>query len=249
MECDYRLMKKRALGNLVFYTAAAPILILYVMFFVSQASYFLSAFMGKLPEEFSYAEYARKGFFELCWIVVINLGIMMIMNLHSKNSGKEKTGVLKAYNIIFCIFTLILIATAVSKMVMYIDAYGLTVLRVYTTWFMLLCAFIFLVIFIKQFRPGMHMSKWISVGFTLMFAVLCFSRAEALIVKYNHAMGKVSSDTIRSSGILEMSDDGLLEAVNEGLISIETAKSASDLELPDHPTDVLNISTILLQSK
>ena len=248
-ECADKVWRKRIVSNLIFYTAAAPVLLLYVLFFVSQASYFLSAFMGKLPEGFSYAEYARKGFFELCWIVVINLGIMIIMNLHSKNSGEEKTVMLKIYNMIFCIFTLILIATAVSKMVMYIDAYGLTVMRVYTTWFMILCAYIFLLTIIKQFRPDMHLAKHITIGFTLMFAFLCFSRPESLIVKYNHMMGKVTADELADSGIYEMSDDGLLAAVNEGLMQSDEARERSSKKHSDHYTDDLNISTLLLENK
>lgn len=247
-ECEFNLMRKRTISNLILYTAAAPVLLLYVMFFISQASYFLSAFTGRLPEEFSYAEYARKGFFELCWIVVINLGIMIFMNLHAKNSGKEKTAILKAYNIIFCVFTVILIATVVSKMVMYIDAYGLTPLRVYTTWFMILCAFIFLIIFIKQFRPQMHMAKWISVIFTVMFAVLCFSRSESLIIKYNSSMGKVDSDSVESD-IKDMSDDGVLAALDEGLISVGRAQELSRLNHYKHSTDDLNISTLILESR
>ena len=247
--CEEKLEGKRAVGNLVFYSAVTPVLILYVIFFFMQAGYFLSAFMGRLPDGFSYAEYARKGFFELCWIVVINLGIMIIMNLHSKNSGKDRSSALKAYNLIFCVFTLILIATALSKMVMYIDAYGLTVLRVYTTWFMVLCAFIFLMIMIKQFRPDMHIAKSISAGFTVMFALLCFSRPESLIVKYNHAMGKVSADTINESGILDMSDDGLLAAVNEGILSAEQAKNYNHNGYGSHEADRLNLSTLVLESK
>ena len=249
VECDGKLRSKRKVSNLVFYSAATPVLILYVMFFISQASYFLSAFMGELPEEFSYAEYARHGFFELCWIVGINLCIMIIMNLHSRESGEEKTTALKVYNIIFCIFTLILIATVMSKMIMYIDTYGLTVLRVYTTWFMVLCAFIFLLILVKQFRPQMNMAKIISIGFTLMFAVLCFSRTEAVIVKYNCAMNKVTADNVKESEIMDMSDDGLLAAVNAGLITAEEARSESSYDHCYHSTDWMNISTILIKSK
>ena len=222
-------------------------LLLYVMFFISQAGYFLSAFMGRLPEGFSYAEYARKGFFELCCIVVINLFIMMIMNLHSTHSGEEKTSALKIYNVIFCIFTLILIATSLSKMVMYIDAYGLTVMRVYTTWFMVLCTFIFITVLVKQFKADMHMSKVIAVGFTVMFAVLCFSRAESLIVKYNHNTGKVTMANVSDSGITFMSDDGVLTAVKEGLLTSEEGYDINEFKHRRHMTDNLNISTLLLE--
>ena len=246
-ECDGKLRSKRVLNNLVFYSGATPVLLLYVMFFISQASYFLSAFMGRLPEGFSYAEYARKGFFELCWIVVINLFIMMIMNLHSTHSGEEKTAALKIYNVIFCIFTLILIATSLSKMVMYIDAYGLTVMRVYTTWFMVLCTFIFITVLVKQFKADMHMSKVIAVGFTVMFAVLCFSRAESLIVKYNHNTGKVTMANVSDSGITFMSDDGVLTAVKEGLLTSEEGYDINEFKHRSHMTDNLNISTLLLE--
>lgn len=248
-ECEYRLKAKRTVGNLIFYSSVTPVLILYVMFFISQASYFLSAFAGRLPEEFSYAEYARKGFFELCWIVVINLGIMIIMNLHAKNSGEEKTAALKVINVIFCIFTLILIATAMSKMIMYINAYGLTELRVYTTWFMVLCAYIFLLILAKQFKGNMHMSKWISVGFTFLFAILCFSRPESLIVKYNHDSGKVTAENFTESGILSMSDDGILAAVDEGLMTEKEGREHSEMNHSRHMTDHLNISTLVLENR
>ncbi|MBO4878252.1 MAG: DUF4173 domain-containing protein [Ruminococcus sp.] len=248
-ECAEKLMKKRKVSNLVFHSAAAPILLLYVMFFISQTGYFLSAFMGRLPDGFSYAEYARKGFFELCWIVVINLGIMIVMNVYSKKCGNEKTTALKVYNIIFCIFTLILLATVLSKMGMYMGAYGLTVLRVQTTWFMLLCTYIFLIILIKQFRPGMHISKHITVGFTIMFTFLCFSRTEYLIVKYNAVTGKVTTENVDRSGIHSMTDDGLLAAVEEGLMSAHDAQEISGYRHDERATDILNASTLMLSSK
>ena len=45
--------------------AVLPILSLYVIFFISQWQYYISGFLGVLPQEFNYAEYAREGFFQL----------------------------------------------------------------------------------------------------------------------------------------------------------------------------------------
>ena len=113
------------------------------MFFISQAGYFLSAFTNSLPEGFTYADYARRGFFELFAIALINLGVTCFMSLFSKKAGREKPFALKFYSVMISVFTLILIATAMSKMIMYINRYGLTALRFYTSWFMVLLAMIF----------------------------------------------------------------------------------------------------------
>ena len=94
------------------------------------------------------------------------------------------------------------------------------------------------------------MAKWVSVGFTIMFALLCFSRSEALIVKYNHAMGKLSPVTdIHDSDLRDMSDDGLLAAVNEGILSAEQAKDYNHNGYGSHEADKLNLSTLVLESK
>ncbi|HCF70927.1 MAG TPA: DUF4173 domain-containing protein, partial [Syntrophomonas sp.] len=64
-------------------------------------------------------EYARSGFFELCRIAAINLIVLLAANLlGQKQSRKDKA--LKIFNSLLAIITLVLIATALSKMAMYI---------------------------------------------------------------------------------------------------------------------------------
>ena len=51
----------------------------YLLYLFSQLAYFFSAFKGFLPEGgITYAQYARKGFFEMCTIAVINLAIVFV---------------------------------------------------------------------------------------------------------------------------------------------------------------------------
>lgn len=212
--CKTCVSDMRFMNNLIIYTALTPLCILYVLFFISQAGYFLSGFEGNLPDGYSYAVYARKGFFELCAVSLINLGVISVMGMIAKNGGKSKPVTLKIYNIILCIFTLFLIATALSKMVMYIGKYGLTQLRVYTTWFMILCAVIFVLIIIKEINFEFRIEKWTTIFFTAMFAILCFSRPDAIIARYNIEMynsGKL--ENFDSYTITEMSDDAVLEYV------------------------------------
>ena len=70
-------------------------------------------------------------------------------------------------------------------MALYISNCGLTQLRVYTTWFMVLTAFMFIYVIIKQFKKDLSIIKPAAVTFVLMFGLLCFSRPDALIAKYN----------------------------------------------------------------
>ena len=188
--CEVKLAAARKLQNMVIYAAVTPICLLYLLFFISQTSYLLSAFMGTLPEGFSYSEFARRGFFELLAIALINLAVILLINLTAKQGGKNKPAALKVYTLLIGFFTLVVIASALSKMIMYISVYGLTQLRVYTGWFMVLCAVIFVMIMIKQFRTSLAIWRYITAVFIVMFGLLCFSRPDDIIARYNITMSR-----------------------------------------------------------
>ncbi|MBO7474688.1 MAG: DUF4173 domain-containing protein [Ruminococcus sp.] len=248
--CIQKLYGVRFISNLVMYTAVTPLCILYVLFFISQANYFLSAFSGSLPEGYTYADYARQGFFELCAVAVINLAVLCGISLFSKKTGREKPAALKIYSVVLSVFTIILIATAMSKMVMYIYNYGLTELRVYTSWFMVLLALVFVLIIIKQFRYDMKFTKRLSAVFVVMFAVLCFSRPESVIARYNIAMYNSGYlEELDRDAILEMSADGLLAAYNEGALTAEVICEYSEEYDPFDRFGNYNLSSVILGSK
>ena len=248
--CIQKLYGVRFISNLVMYTAVTPLCILYVLFFISQANYFLSAFSGSLPEGYTYADYARQGFFELCAVAVINLAVLCGISLFSKKTGREKPAALKIYSVVLSVFTIILIATAMSKMAMYIYNYGLTELRVYTSWFMVLLAVVFVLIIIKQFRYDMKFAKRLLEVFVLMFAVLCFSRPESIIARYNIAMFNSGHlEELDRNAILEMSADGLLTAYNEGALTAEDIREYSEGYCPFDRFGNYNLSSVILGSK
>lgn len=245
--CTQKIYNMRFLSNLIVYTAVTPICILYVLFFISQAGYFLSAFTNSLPDGFTYADYARRGFFELFAVALINLGVTCFMSLFSKKAGREKPFALKFYSVMISVFTLILIATAMSKMVMYINRYGLTALRFYTSWFMVLLAVIFVLVIIKQFRFDMKISRDISFVFVLMFGILCFSRPESIIARYNIEMYRSGClEELDTDTIMGMSDDAVLTAYNEDAVTEEEIlrhRSYSD-DLRNY-----NLSSVILDMK
>jgi len=183
--CEENAKKMRKAPALSVFVACIPLLFIYVVFFISQWQYYVSGFTGVLPEEFSYAEYAREGFFELCTVAFINLAAIVAITLFMRRKTEKAPVLLKALTIVYSVFTLVLISTALSKMFMYIESYGLTQKRVYSTCVMVVLAVLFVLIIVKQFVP-----KVATVAFSLaaglaLFAVLSLGNLDGVIAKYN----------------------------------------------------------------
>ncbi|MDE5792436.1 MAG: DUF4173 domain-containing protein, partial [Oscillospiraceae bacterium] len=119
--CEQKAISKRFIPNMILYTAVTPICILYILYIISQINYFMGGFMGVLAEGYTYAEYARKGFFELCIVCCINFLVITSMSKYAKITASEKPLVLKIYSIYLCFCSLFLSGTAIAKMILYIQ--------------------------------------------------------------------------------------------------------------------------------
>lgn len=211
----------RFLPSLSVSIAIVPILVVYVIFFISQWKYYVGAFGGTLPEDTIYSTYAREGFFQLCIVSVINFFMILLCTVFTKRNGDEHKLPVKIITMITSVFTLILIATALSKMILYIKAYGLTPLRVYTSLFMvfLTVVFIFVMIklFVKKFRA---IPLALLVGFVL-FASVGFGM-DGFIAKYNvdrYVDGSLSSVDLGT--LYDLGDEGAIQLVRLGDIYTE----------------------------
>ena len=227
-KCHVNTASLRLAPAAVMYSSVIPLCIVYIIFFFSQLAYFTSAFSGILPEEFSAAEYARQGFFELCAVSVINLAVIVTLNLLCRFEEKRPAP-LKFFTALISVFTIILIATAFSKMAMYIERFGLTQMRVYTSWFMILLAVLFVLVIMRQFKY-FNLAKIGSVIFTVMLAVLSFSQTDALIAKYNLEMYRSNAHDSSVLDMHELSSDAVFAAVE----MLESGDSAEYAEAEDY---------------
>lgn len=184
---DEARRQMRVMPGTVTAAAMTPVCLLYLVYFASQSAYFLSAFRNLLPAGFTYADYARRGFFELCGVAVLNLALIALLQLFSRREEitDKKPAAVRVYTVILAVFTLALIATALRKMLLYIDGYGLTALRVYTSWFMALLGVVFLLVIVSQFAPRLHLARGIGTAFILLFALLNFADVDARMAAYN----------------------------------------------------------------
>ncbi len=219
------------------YTMVTPVCIIYLMYIVTQFNYFTAAFGGTLPEEYSYSSYARRGFFELCVVVVINLCIIIAMQVFMKRRDDgSRPAALKIYTAIISVFTLLLITSAISKMVLYINEMGMTPLRIYTSWFMLLLAIIFVLIIAVQF-VRLPFWKVLFAAFSVMMGVLCFGNVDGVIADYNvsaYLDGRL--DDVDFGVLRECGDAAVVHAAR--LVGNESDYISANAERLIHDSDI-----------
>ena len=181
---QYAAESVRVLASATIYTVLGLICCLYLVFIGSQLPYFFSAFAGQRPEGWQiYSEYARSGFFELCQIAAINLSILILANLFCKKLQRENYA-LKILNCLLSLLTLVLIATAFSKMALYIGAYGLSIRRLLPCLFMVFLAVVCGGVIVLQKRQFSIVRFSAFVG-TLMICVLCLLNPDGIVARYN----------------------------------------------------------------
>lgn len=185
------------------YTLLGLLCSLYVLFIGSQLPYFFSAFAGQRPEGWQvYSEYARSGFFELCRITAINLTVLLIANLFGKSSNTLRNSesssdagtsqknslpsskILKTLNSLLAALTLLLIAPAMSKMFMYIGAYGLSMKRLLPCLFMVFLAVICGGVIALQ-KWHFSITRLGAVVGVTMLCTLCLADPDAVVTRYN----------------------------------------------------------------
>lgn len=152
--------KFAGIENVYIVSFLSAISLCYLLYLFSQLAYFFSAFKGFLPNGgITYAQYARKGFFEMCTIAVINLVLVFIAMLLSKKQEGKACLPIKLLATFISMFTLIIISTAISKMVLYINAYGMTVLRLTTSAFMVFLAVVFISVILRIYIRKINIVK------------------------------------------------------------------------------------------
>lgn len=169
-------------------TALAVLCGVYAVFIAVQANYLFGAFFGTLPQGFSYAEYARHGFFELCRVAAVNLCILLGANGLCRTPRSENRA-LRRMNILLSALTLLLLTTAAAKMALYISAYGLTEKRVLVSVFLVWLAAVFAGVIVMQLRH-VELVRFAVVLGAVLFTLLCLLPVGNGIEAYNEYFEK-----------------------------------------------------------
>lgn len=119
-------------------TVLAGLNLLFISYIAVQSSYFFGDHaLVRQGDCCSYSAYARRGFFELVWLSFLLLPTLLIGGwlLRDASAGAKHTFRILAAGLVAGV--LVIVASAMHRMHLYITAYGLTELRFYATAFML----------------------------------------------------------------------------------------------------------------
>ncbi|GFZ30221.1 hypothetical protein CSC2_07470 [Clostridium zeae] len=172
-------------GSVTIITVLIALNILYLIFTVIQFSYLYGGANVALPAGFSYADYARKGFFELAAVTCINFIIVLSC---VKYINKDNTKLLKLANLLLTIlvaFTLNMLFSANFKLTLYETAFGYTFLRVSVHLFMLLLFILCLVVATGIWYRKIPIMKSIIVITISMYTIINYLNIDGFIAKKN----------------------------------------------------------------
>ena len=145
---------------------------IYLLFFGVQGSSRISALWGEVPGTLTASEFARSGFFELCTVMAINFGLILAGAIFSKVPMRESRTIRTMAQILLS-ESILLAMTAASKLILYIDRFGFTSLRLLSFWGILALTFGCILSILAIAKNKSYFDKWI--WFTVAtFVPLCF---------------------------------------------------------------------------
>lgn len=152
--------------------------IIYVIFDFIQIK---SLMLHSISESINYAQYARRGFFELLVVAFINFIILLI----TKKGNNEGDKYSKTLSIGMVILTLIIIISSALRMHMYENFYGFTNLRllVYVTLFTMVILLIPTVLYILNSKINIFKSYLVII--TIVYTGLCLFPVDTFITQNN----------------------------------------------------------------
>lgn len=182
--------------------ALSLVSILFLLFIGFQVAYLFGGETNVVNAGFTYAEYARRGFFELLVVGMLSLLVLLVSEKFAGVESKKDNRFLFPALVLIAEVVIVIIS-AFKRLSLYIDAYGMTMLRFYVAAFigLLLVWFILLAIkFIKTKREEFYTFSGL-ISIALFLVVMNLVNPDAFIARYNleqyNQNGKIDASYIR----------------------------------------------------
>ena len=176
--------------------------ILFALFVAVQFRYFF----GSAPAEL--AQYARRGFFELVWVVALVIPMLLLLDwLVNKERGHKLFRILAGVQVAL---VFVIGASALHRMQLYRDEFGLTRLRFFTTAFMIWLGAL-LIWFVCTVLTGRR-NRFAIGALTTGMAVVVLLHAinpDAIIVETNVERARAGRRPFDTAYAMRLSDDAV----------------------------------------
>ena len=170
---------KRKYSPVIAITVNLVLLVVYLLYCGIQVIYLFMR-RGTLPEGYTYSSYAHEGFFQLVFVCLINIVLVLISRKYSTDNLVLKS--------LFCLIsacTYVMIASAAYRMYLYIAAYKLTFLRLYVLWALAVMAVVMAGIIVYLFLPRMPFARFAAGVLVGLWMIFAYAKPDYQIAAYN----------------------------------------------------------------
>lgn len=231
----YRALQKAPLPFVS--TVLGVVAAVYVIYLLTQSAYLFSAFTGHLPSgmSISVTEYARRGFFEMVKLAVVNFLLIAASVGFCKRKEHRLPNAVKGLDVFLCVFTILLCVTSIFKILMYIRSFGLTEKRLYVfaaDLALIVCFAAMLLRLLKERFPYMK----------LMLGAVFLSAAALGLLGVNNTIAWYNSNGLLNGKLLTYSVQELAEDCGEAALPYLQKIAASDGKYAKQAKEVLKNS-------
>jgi Domain of unknown function (DUF4173) len=165
----------------------------------------------------TYAEYARSGFFQLLAVAVITLGILLLLRAATGLASPGQRAVFTIVAEVAVALTLVVVVVAVRRLNLYEDAFGLTMLRLYSELFSYWIGAVFL--FLGAALAGVGHGRGWFVG-----AAVAAGLALLLALNVVNPEAVVAGDQLAGARQVRRTDVGYVARLSEDAIPTVAAR-------------------------
>jgi hypothetical protein len=188
--------------------------LLFLAFVLVQLRYLFGG-AGRVEREIglTYAEYARRGFFELVVVAALALGLLLVTGWALRRDGRA-VWAFRVPGAILVVLVFVVMASALQRMRLYQDAYGLTELRVYASAFMVWLAALFLwaAVTVLRGRSRAFAAGALATGFAAVLALNAVN-PDSLIARTNVDRALAGRSSLDARYLARLSDDAVPQLV------------------------------------
>ena len=174
--------EKKTLEPVMGITFTGILSLVYLIFCYIQIVYLFGG-LGSLPENYTYASYAREGFFQLVAVCLINLVLVLGCTKYFQDNQ-----VLKGILTFISICTYIMMASSTYRMLLYIQVYYLTFLRVFVLWALAVIFLLMTGALIMIYHKEFPYTRYCMVTVTILYLLFSFAHPDYWIARYNLSM-------------------------------------------------------------
>jgi hypothetical protein len=145
--------------------------LLFLTFVILQFTYLFGGSENISIEGFTYAEYARRGFFELLAVALISLGLFYVLSQVTCREKRTQRWLFSILGVVLIAQVGVILASAYTRLMLYEQAYGFTRLRTFTHLFILWMGCLLVAVVVLELARKLNRLPLVLILFIFGFGV------------------------------------------------------------------------------